>query len=325
MSPRLSNHETPRAEIIFVLGPTASGKTGLAVDLVERLNAEIVSVDSAMVYRGMDIGTAKPDAPTLARAPHALIDIRDPGEPYSAAAFRDDALDEIRRIRAAGRVPLLTGGTSLYFRALEHGLSALPARDDAIRARLTNEAQTIGWAGLHARLAELDPASAQRIHPNDAQRIQRALEIHALTGHTPTALYQAENRRENESRLPWSICKLVVAPRERAVLHERIERRFRRMMEQGLLNEVEKLYARPDLTPELPAVRAVGYRQLWQVMSGELSIAQGVERSIHASRQLAKRQLTWLRSLDDACWFDSDEGALTERAVAHLQQRVAWP
>lgn len=296
-----------RPPVLFLLGPTASGKTGLAVELVERLDAEIVSVDSAMVYRGMDIGTAKPDAATLARAPHALIDIRDPAEPYSAAEFRRDASAEIDRIHAAGRVPLLTGGTSLYFRALEHGLSDMPGRDERVRAELTEQARELGWAALHDRLAKIDPPSAARIHPNDAQRIQRALELHALTGHPPSVLHARDRAARNAARPPWSITRLVVAPASRQTLHARIAARFETMMADGLLAEVEKLYARPDLNLELPAIRAVGYRQIWQVLNKELTLEQGVQRAVYATRQLAKRQLTWLRSLDRAEWLISDE------------------
>lgn len=308
-----------RPGVVFLLGPTASGKTGLAIDLVERLDAEIVSVDSAMVYRGMDIGTAKPDAATLERAPHALVDIRDPAEPYSAADFRRDALVEIERIHAAGRLPLLVGGTSLYFRALEHGLSDMPGRDDALRARLTGQAQAEGWGALHARLAAIDAESARRIHRNDAQRIQRALEIHALTGEAPSVLHARERSARNAVRLPWSICKLVVAPSRREILHERIAERFKTMMAQGFYAEVEKLYARPDLNLELPAIRAVGYRQLWRVLAGELTLAEGVERAVFASRQLAKRQLTWLRSLDDAHWLQSDVKPELNQAVTLIR------
>lgn len=308
-----------RPEVVFVLGPTASGKTGLAVELVERLDAEIVSVDSAMVYRGMDIGTAKPDAATLARAPHALIDIRDPAEPYSAADFRRDAVVEIERIQSAGRLPLLVGGTSLYFRALEHGLSDMPGRDERLRAELSREAAEQGWGALHARLAVIDAASAARIHRNDAQRIQRALEIHALTGEAPSALHARDQARRNDARLPWSIRKLVVAPTTRAVLHTRIAARFESMMVNGFRAEVEKLYARPDLNLDLPAIRAVGYRQFWQVMNGQLTLAQGVQRAIFASRQLAKRQLTWLRSLEHVQWLISDEKPDIKQALKNIR------
>lgn len=304
--------------LIFLLGPTASGKTGLAVELVKQLNAEIVSVDSAMVYRGMDIGTAKPDAATLDQAPHALIDIRDPADAYSAADFRADALAEIDRIHRAGRIPLLTGGTSLYFRALEHGLSDMPGRDDALRARLLAEAQAEGWDTLHARLMSIDPTTGQRIHRNDAQRIQRALEIFELTGTPPSVLHA----RQNENRLPWSIAKLVVSPASRAVLHERIERRFQQMMADGFLAEVEKLKARPDLNGGLPSMRAVGYRQMWQYLDGECQRDEAIERAVFASRQLAKRQLTWLRSLNDACWLESDTDNLETAALKQLGAAV---
>lgn len=305
-------------DLIFLLGPTASGKTGLAVDLVERLNAEIVSVDSAMVYRGMDIGTAKPDPETLIRAPHALIDIRDPADAYSAADFRQDALVEIKRIRGAGRVPLLTGGTSLYFRALEHGLSDMPGRDEGVRARLTAEAEADGWHALHARLRSIDALTGARIHPNDAQRIQRALEIFELTGTPPSVLHA----RENQSRLPWSIAKLVVAPASRATLHERIKQRFDQMMSAGFVAEVEKLKARPDLDSGMPAMRAVGYRQIWQYLDGVSDKTSAVERAVFASRQLAKRQLTWLRSLQDAHWIDSSADNLQATALETLGAAV---
>lgn len=296
--------------VVFLMGPTASGKTGLAVDLVAKLNAEIVSVDSAMVYRGLDIGAAKPDAATLAVAPHRLIDIRDPADAYSAAEFCRDARAEIGAIHASGRLPLLVGGTSLYFSALEHGLSPLPSADVDVRAAIENQAQTGGWAALHARLAGIDAQAAARIHPNDAQRIQRALEIHALTGRSPSALYADREK----SRLPWPVLKLAVAPPERSVLHARIETRFREMMKSGLYSEVEKLYGRPDLNETLPAVRAVGYRQLWQVLAGRWSLEYGVERAIVASRQLAKRQLTWLRRDGEIHWLSSDRTNLERYA-----------
>lgn len=295
-----------RPGVVFLMGPTASGKTGVAVELVRALNAEIVSVDSAMVYRGMDIGTAKPDAATLAAAPHRLIDIRDPAQAYSAAEFCRDARVEIKAIHARGRLPLLVGGTSLYFSALEHGLSPLPAADAALRAEIEQQAQELGWAALHAQLAAVDAVSARRIHPNDAQRIQRALEIYRLTGRTPTAIHADTEK----PRLPWPLLKIAVAPRERCTLHERIALRFREMMTANLLAEVEKLYARPDLNDALPAVRAVGYRQLWQVLTGQWTVQQGVERAIIASRQLAKRQLTWLRRERDVQWLCSDDDDL---------------
>ena len=288
--------------LLFLMGPTASGKTGLAVDLVERGIGEIVSVDSAMVYRGMDIGTAKPDAATLERAPHALIDLRDPADAYSAADFVADADREVARIRSAGRLPILTGGTSLYFRAFEQGLSELPGRDPAIRQRLTAEAERVGWGVLHERLAAADATTAARIHRNDAQRIQRMLEIIELTGETPSTLHAREAGR----RINTSIIKVVVCPATRQRLHARIEQRFHAMMKAGFLAEVEKLHDRPDLDLAQPSMRSVGYRQLWQVLDGDLELASGVAQGVIASRQLAKRQLTWLRSLDGACWLDTD-------------------
>lgn len=287
--------------VVFLMGPTASGKTELATHLVQRFDCDIISVDSAMVYRGMDIGTAKPDAAELARAPHRLIDICDPADPYSAASFRKDALREIADIQACGRTPLLAGGTLLYFKALEQGLSRLPEADPEVRAKLATEGEQQGWAALHARLAQHDPQSAERIHPNDAQRIQRALEVLEISGEPPSAWYS----RQGSAALPWPVIKLAVAPPDREVLHERIETRFHAMMEKGFLQEVEKLYRRPDLDETKPAVRAVGYRQLWRHFAGDWSLEEATQRGIFATRQLAKRQLTWLRSLPDLSILDS--------------------
>jgi tRNA dimethylallyltransferase len=283
------------------MGPTASGKTDLAVALCERLNCEIISVDSAMVYRGMDIGTAKPAPELLGRVPHALVDILDPSEAYSAARFRDDALREIARIRGAGRLPLLVGGTMLYFRALQQGLSDLPSADPQVRARLEAEAAARGWEALHLRLAQVDPVSAARIHPNDPQRLQRALEVFELTG---VPLSRLVARREAEP-FPFRAVEVVVSPADREVLRERIERRFREMVDAGFLAEVEKLQARGDLSPELPAIRSVGYRQAWSYLCGEYGHAVMVEKAVAATRQLAKRQLTWLRQWERAARFDA--------------------
>ncbi len=297
---------------ILLMGPTASGKTDLAADLVERLPCDIVSVDSALVYRGMDIGTAKPDAATLARAPHRLIDCCDPSEAYSAARFRDDALREMAAITAAGRIPLLVGGTMLYFRALQHGLSPLPSADPQTRLRLEEQAQVIGWQAMHRRLAEVDPQAAAQIHPNDPQRIGRALEVFELTGRPLTEL-----QREGAGLhvLPYRLLKLVRAPDDRAVLHERIERRFHAMLAAGFEAEVRGLLARGDLSPDLPSMRCVGYRQLLKYFSGEYKYPVMVQRGIIATRQLAKRQWTWLRSERDCHWLmDAEsplEGALT--------------
>ena len=297
---------------ILLMGPTASGKTELAVELSERLPCDIVSVDSAMVYRGMDIGTAKPDAATLARAPHRLIDCCDPSEAYSAARFRDDALREMAAITAAGRIPLLVGGTMLYFRALQHGLSPLPSADPQTRLRLEEQAQAIGWQAMHRRLAEVDPKAAAQIHPNDPQRIGRALEVFELTGRPLTEL-----QREGAGLhvLPYRLLKLVRAPDDRAVLHERIERRFHAMLAAGFEAEVRGLLARGDLSPDLPSMRCVGYRQLLKYFSGEYKYPVMVQRGIIATRQLAKRQWTWLRSERGCHWLmDAEsplEGALT--------------
>lgn len=309
------------AGVVFLMGPTASGKTGLAVELVKALDAEIVSVDSAMVYRGLDIGTAKPDAATLAVAPHRLIDIRDPADAYSAAEFCRDARAAIEAIHAAGRLPLLVGGTALYFNALEHGLSPLPAADAAVRADIERQAQAQGWAALHRRLTDIDPQAGARIHRNDAQRIQRALEIHALTGRAPAAVFADRDK----PRLPWPVLKLAVAPPDRSALHARIDARFSRMMRAGLYAEVEKLYGRPDLNETLPAMRAVGYRQLWQVLAGQWLLQQGVQRAMTASRQLAKRQLTWLRRDGEIHWLNSDMDDLDRyagRTIEHWRQTL---
>ncbi len=296
------------------MGPTASGKTGLAVELVERLPCEIVSVDSAMVYRGMDIGTAKPNPEILARAPHRLIDIRDPSQPYSAACFLTDALREMEAITAVGLIPLLVGGTMLYFKALEQGLAVLPAANPQVRARLEREAARQGWAALHRHLQEVDPEAAARIHPNDPQRIQRALEVYELTGR-PMSEWLAQARG---SALPYRLLKIGLVFPKREELHRRIAVRFHTMLEQGFLAEVESLYRRGDLHPGLPAVRAVGYRQLWRYCTGEWGFDEAVRRGITATRQLAKRQLTWLRAQRDVHWFEATEKKLLDRVLKTL-------
>ncbi|KXX64847.1 tRNA (adenosine(37)-N6)-dimethylallyltransferase MiaA [Marichromatium gracile] len=291
----------PRPWAILLLGPTAAGKTDLAVELVRRLPCEIISVDSAMVYRGMDIGTAKPGPEVLAEAPHRLIDILDPSESYSTAQFRADALAAMAEISARGRIPLLVGGTMLYVRGLLRGLAELPGADAAVRAALDAEAARLGWQAMHERLAAVDPVSAAQIHPNDPQRIQRALEVHALAGRPMSALI-AEARARAEPPYRW--VKLVRAPGERALLHRRIEQRFCDMLDQGLVAEVERLWARGDLHPELPSMRCVGYRQVLKYLHGEYDRDELVQRGIYASRQLAKRQLTWLRAEPDCHWID---------------------
>jgi len=281
------------------MGPTASGKTALAVSLVERFPLEIISVDSALVYRGMDIGTAKPDAATLARAPHHLLDIRDPTETYSAAAFCDDARRLMADIAARGMGPLLVGGTMLYFRALLQGLDDLPRADAALRKELEAEAAARGWPALHAELAVVDPATAARLAPNDSQRIGRALEVFRLSGTPMSALLDRV-----QSELPYRVLQLALIPSDRAVLHQRIAARFDAMLAEGLIDEVDTLRRRYALNADLPSMRAVGYRQAWAYLDGEIDLKDLREQGIAATRQLAKRQLTWLRSWPDVVELD---------------------
>jgi tRNA dimethylallyltransferase len=303
---------------IFLMGPTASGKTALAVSLVERFPLEIISVDSALVYHGMDIGTAKPDAATLARAPHHLLDIRDPTDAYSAAAFCDDARRLMAAIVARGRVPLLVGGTMLYFRALLRGLDDLPRADPALRQARERAAAARGWPALHAELAKVDPVTAARLAPNDSQRIGRALEIFQLSGTPMSALLDRV-----QSELPYRVLQLALIPSDRAVLHQRIAARFDAMLAEGLLDEVETLRRTFALSPDLPAMRAVGYRQAWAYLEGEIDLKALREQGIAATRQLAKRQLTWLRSWPDAvvldCLAEDMEAQATARVARHLQ------
>jgi tRNA dimethylallyltransferase len=297
---------------IFLMGPTASGKTELACALAERFSLGLISVDSALVYRGFDIGSAKPDAATLARFPHRLIDIRDPTQPYSAAEFRGDALQAMREISATGSTPLLVGGTGLYFRALQSGLSELPPADADVRARIGQEARQCGWPALHARLHELDPDAAERIRPSDAQRIQRALEVIELSGRPMSA-----QRGGMRGRFAWRVLKLALVPDDRAALHARIAARIDAMLAAGFLNEVRSLRTRGDLHDDLPALRAVGYRQAWQHLDGRFDAAEFRDRAIFATRQLAKRQITWLRSEVDAQLIDplTQSPAKAQRAV----------
>ncbi len=299
---------------IFLMGPTASGKTDLAIELVRQLPCDIISVDSAMVYRGMDIGTAKPDATTLAEAPHRLIDICDPTEAFSAARFRERALLEINDILSRGRIPLLVGGTMLYFRALEHGLSPLPSADAEVRAGLQAEAEICGWPAMHARLAIIDPQAAERIKPTDPQRILRALEVYALTGEPMSVWFE----RPHDNVLPFRPVKLIIAPEDRALLHARIAQRFRQMLDQGLLDEVRQLRARGDLNPDLPSMRAVGYRQAWAHLAGDLGAEEWLERGIIATRQLAKRQFTWLRKEQGVPWFESTDKETLSKVLKYL-------
>lgn len=286
---------------IFIMGPTASGKTDLAIELVERLNAEIISVDSAMVYKGMDIGSAKPSAEELARAPHRLIDICDPADPYSAARFRDDALREMADIVSESKTPLLVGGTMLYYKALLEGMHNLPDSKPEVRANLQQRLESEGLAKLHQELAKIDPEAASRIHENDPQRTLRALEVFEITG-KPLSQLHAE---QEQNDFPYQTLQIALAPDDRSYLHQRIEKRFHQMMEQGFLQEVESLYQCGDLHPDLPSIKSVGYRQIWQYLEGELSLEEAIERGIIATRQLAKRQFTWLRSWQNLHWMES--------------------
>ena len=311
--------EDRRPRALALMGPTASGKTALALDWAERFGGEIVSVDSALVYRGLDIGAAKPDAAEQARARHHMLDLREPWETYSAADFARDARAAIDGIVARGRLPILAGGTGLYFHALLEGLAAMPAADPDVRAAIEADARARGWPALHAELAGVDPAAAARIGRNDPQRIQRALEVWRLSGRPISAWQQAAVT--GRTRLPLRVLKLVVAPAERAVLHGRIARRFDAMLAAGFLDEVRALRALPALRAhpaprDLPAIRAVGYRQAWEFLDGQGSAADLRERGIAATRQLAKRQLTWLRGELDARWFDpATQAAGLERAI----------
>ena len=299
----MSSDQRPLA--IALMGPTASGKTALAMEWAQRFNGEILSVDSALVYRGLDIGAAKPDPCMLAAVPHHLIDVREPWHPYSAADFARDASAALADIAARGRLPILAGGTGLYFQALLEGLSPMPQADQGTRDAIAAEAAVRGWPALHVDLAAIDARAATKIKPTDPQRIQRALEVFRLTG-KPISEWQA---MPSQKRLPFRVLKLVLAPRERSVLHQRIEQRFDAMLAAGFLEEVQRLRAMPGMQAvaaplDLPAVRAVGYRQAWEYLEGSSSAGEFSERGIHATRQLAKRQLTWLRGEQDARWFD---------------------
>lgn len=309
------------------MGPTAAGKTDMALYLAERLPCEIISVDSALIYRGMDIGTAKPDAATLQAYPHYLVDILDPAEAYSAARFRDDAETLIADIHRRGRIPLLVGGTMLYFKALAGGLAAMPSADPAIRQQIAEQAEREGWPGVHRLLAEVDPQAAARIKPSDPQRIQRAYEVYLSSG-IPLSVWHARQADEKAAagsagagNLPYTVQHLAVAPAERSVLHERIAMRFAQMIDQGFIEEVQRLHARGDLDTSMPSVRAVGYRQAWDFLEGKLSHADMVERAVIATRQLAKRQFTWLRGWDaDLEWLDSLDPKRFDKALKALQR-----
>lgn len=304
--------------IICLMGPTASGKTGLAIELVQQLPFEIISVDSAMVYRGMDIGTAKPTVDILKIAPHHLIDICDPAESYSAGRFTRDVLTAIDVIFKKGKIPLLVGGTMLYFHALQKGLNQLPTANPEVRLALQQQADQLGLAALHQRLSEIDPVAAARIHPHDAQRIQRALEVYEVSGKTLTELHQDELDPSQQ----YKMINIIVAPNDRKILHQRIAKRFDDMLAMGFIDEVKQLYARGDLNLENPSIRSVGYRQAWEYLMGRLNEAEMRERAIIATRQLAKRQFTWLRSWQDATWFDSENADLLERVKPIINMNV---
>lgn len=308
--------------VIFLMGPTASGKTDLAIALRSRLPVELISVDSALVYRQMDIGSAKPSAAEQALAPHRLLDIRDPAEPYSAADFREDALREIAAIVAQGRIPLLVGGTMMYFKALLEGFADMPAADPAVRQSIEAEAERLGWPAIHQQLEAVDPEAAASIHPNHSQRLCRALEVYRVSGQTMTALRQQQDRAAQDLHQQYDVVQIAIAPRQRAVLHERIARRFGLMLEQGFVDEVQRLYHRGDLHPDLPAIRAVGYRQVWQYLAGECSYDEMIARGIAATRQLAKRQLTWLRGWEQLHWVYTDTEAGENRKKTDLADEI---
>lgn len=307
---------------LFLMGPTAAGKTDLAIALTQVLPCELISVDSALIYRDMDIGTAKPSKDVLAAHPHRLIDIRDPAQSYSAAEFRHDALAAMAEISARGRIPLLVGGTMLYYKALVEGLADMPPADAQVRADLEAEMATLGLAELHRQLAEVDPQSAARIHPNDPQRLVRALEVYRVSGQSMTAhrvRQQQAAQAGDGAALPYTVASLAIAPANRHVLHERIALRFAQMLEQGFVEEVRALRNRRDLHAGLPSIRAVGYRQVWDHLDGALTAAQMQERGVIATRQLAKRQFTWLRSWPGLHWLDSLADDNLSRTLKYLR------
>ena len=284
------------------MGPTASGKTAFAMELYDKYPIDIISVDSALIYRGMDIGSAKPTKQEQQKYPHKLIDICDPAESYSAANFRHDAIEEIEKSLSNGRTPLLVGGTMLYFKALIEGLSPLPAADSDIRQQIEEKANKLGWQAIHEELKKVDPVSAQRIHPNDPQRLNRALEVYLISGKSLTELTQ-----ESGEALPYDIMQLAIMPEDRAELHQRIEQRFLQMLDQGFEDEVKTLMLRSDLHTNLPSIRCVGYRQMWEYLNGDISYDEMVFKGICATRQLAKRQITWLRGWKQSItWLNQD-------------------
>jgi tRNA dimethylallyltransferase len=311
------------APVIFLMGPTASGKTALAIELYQQqeisVGFEIISVDSAMVYKDLNIGSAKPTEQELALAPHHLIDFVDPADSYSVSDFREDAIELINAIHARGNVPLLTGGTMLYFKALRDGLADMPGTDEKIREEVKNKRLANGLESLHDELATFDPRTAARLHVNDTQRITRAVEVYLATGKSLSQWH--DEQQKNSLKNP--ILSIALAPEERAVLHARIEKRFSMMMEQGFLEEVKVLFNRPELNLECASMRSVGYRQVWQHLNGELSLPESIERSVIATRQLAKRQYTWLRSWQDAHWFDPTNENQQRKCINQIYKFVA--
>ncbi|NMH60925.1 tRNA (adenosine(37)-N6)-dimethylallyltransferase MiaA [Alteromonas ponticola] len=295
----MSSYQQP-LPVVAIMGPTASGKTDLALALAAQFPSEIISVDSALVFKGMDIGTAKPSLAERQQCPHHLIDILDPSESYSVSQFCFDTNQLIEQIHQRGNIPILVGGTMMYFNALINGISPLPKSDEVIRQTICEEANQAGWSAIHAQLQQVDPVSAERIHPNDPQRVTRALEVYRSSGKTLTYWQQQE-----VSKTPFEIAQFAIAPQDRAVLHKRIEKRFRQMLEAGFIDEVRKLFQRGDLHIDLPAIRSVGYRQVWQYLEQTLSYDEMQERGIIATRQLAKRQLTWLRGWNSLDWLDT--------------------
>jgi tRNA dimethylallyltransferase len=303
---------------IFLMGPTASGKTALAVELAQQLETEIISVDSALVYKGMDIGTAKPTVEERQGIPHHLIDILDPSEAYSTGSFRKDALRKMGEIAKQGKIPILTGGTMLYFNSLFNGLASLPKADPVVRKQLDEELALYGKEAMHLRLSKIDPEASARIHPNDPQRVQRALEVYDITGKPITQFF----KEAQDNHIPFKKIKLIVAPEDRKQLHEKIAQRFKLMMDAGLVNEVKALYDRGDLTDDMPAIRAVGYRQGWCYLKGEYPLEMMIEKGIIATRQLAKRQFTWLRREHEAFTFTSSELDLSTKVLQRIRVEI---
>ncbi len=316
--PQLSNND--KKPVLFLMGPTASGKTDLALALAEQMPCHLVSVDSALVYKGMDIGSAKPDRGTLAKYPHALVDIRDPAEPYSASDFVEDALFEIERAHKQNKVPVLVGGTMLYYKVLMEGLDDLPAADPDLRASIDARAKVEGWPALHAELAKVDPETAARLHPNHNQRIQRALEVYEITGRPLSGIHASQKTRNLDDM--YDIRQLAMMPHERKTLHERIELRLEKMFAEGFLEEVASLYKRGDLHRELPSIRAVGYRQVWAYFEGEYGLEEARFKALVATRNLAKRQLTWLRGWESLPILYTDNEQGRKLPVAELVTRT---